>query len=109
MEKRKKVEGSGRTKGTPNKDTKALRDKINDLLDDNWKKVLEDIDTLKPKERLDIYARLLEYALPKMSRVEISAEEPPKELTLEEKQARIKELMETADPETKEIIKSSSI
>lgn len=99
----------GRKKGVPNANTKLLRDKINDLLDGNWERVLEDLEALKPKERLDIYARLLEYSLPKMSRVEIRAEEPPRELTLEEKQARVKELMENADDETKDLLRSGSI
>ncbi len=82
---------------------------ISDFLHGNWEKVLEDADTLKPKERLDTYGRLLEYVLPKMSRVEVRAEVAPRQLTLEEKKARIKELMEAADDETKDLLRSGSI
>lgn len=65
----------GRKKGTPNKDTAALRKRISKLLDDNWVKIEEDMAELSAKERLDICTRLLEYALPKLSRVEVEREQ----------------------------------
>ncbi len=72
----------GRTKGTPNKDTKQLRLRIESLLKDNWNDVLNDLDSLKPKDRIDAYLRLLEYSLPKLNRTEILPYEEP--LTQEE-------------------------
>lgn len=60
----------GRTKGTQNKDTKELRERIKDLLDDKWDKVLTDLDDLSSKERLDIMVKLLDFALPRLSRQE---------------------------------------
>ena len=58
----------GRKKGTPNKDTRKLRERVDALLDDNWDEVLEDLQELSPKERVDAYLKLLEYSLPKLSR-----------------------------------------
>lgn len=58
-------------KGTPNKDTRMLREKVNQLLDDQWENVAADLKKLSAKERLDIYVRLLEYGLPKLSRTEV--------------------------------------
>lgn len=64
----------GRKKGTPNKDTAQLRERIENLLEDNWDEILEDMKQLSPKDRIDTYTKLLEYALPKLSRMEASIE-----------------------------------
>ena len=61
----------GRKKGTPNKETKALRERITALLDNRWEDFLNDLDKLSEKERVDTVIRLLEYALPKLSRSEV--------------------------------------
>ena len=66
----------GRTKGTPNKDTKALRERIESLLDERWDGFLEDLDRLSEKERVDTIVRLMEYALPKLNRTEVQPVEP---------------------------------
>lgn len=66
--KRKKY--GGRKKGTPNKDTKELRERINDLIDNNFDSIQADLDQLEPKERLDFLIKLFEYGLPKLQRVE---------------------------------------
>lgn len=62
----------GRKKGTPNKDIKILRERINNLLDNHFGELEEDFKSLTPKERIDAYIKLLEYAVPKLSRTEIS-------------------------------------
>ena len=67
----------GRKKGTPNKDTKQLRLRIENLLKDNWNGILSDLESLKPKDRIDAYLRLLEYSLPKLNRTEILPYEEP--------------------------------
>ena len=85
----------GRKKGTPNKDTKALRERIEALLDDQWHQLLRDIKQLKPKERVDMVIRLLEYALPKLHRSEIRETSTVEELlamTPEQRRTRIEEL-----------------
>ena len=85
----------GRKKGTPNKDTKALRERIEALLDDQWDQLLEDVKVLKPKDRINMVIRLLEYALPKLHRTEIRETSTVEELlamTPLERRERITEL-----------------
>lgn len=67
-----KRENAGRPKGSPNKDTKALRERVAALLDDRWGQFLKDIDKLSEKDRVDTLIKLLEYTLPKLSRTEIN-------------------------------------
>lgn len=57
----------GRAKGTPNKTSQEMRDKIQDVLMDNWGKVNKDMQKLKPKERLDFMVKLLPYITPKLN------------------------------------------
>lgn len=66
---------NGRPKGAKNKDTKALRERINHLLNKNWEAIQTDLEELTPKERIDAYIKLLEYALPKLQRTELSTEQ----------------------------------
>lgn len=80
----------GRTKGTPNRNTALLRDKVNQLLEDRWEQVLEDISTLTPKDRVETFIKLMEYALPKLNRTEMVDETI--NMTPEERANRIKEL-----------------
>ena len=86
----------GRLKGSQNKATTQLRTNVQKLLEDQYEKIVEDIEFLSPKERIDVWCKLLEYALPKLNRTEIA--EPPTDLeqlmtlTPEERQARIIEL-----------------
>lgn len=60
----------GRPKGAANKSTEALRERVEQLLSDQFDQVLEDMATLSPKERISAYIQLLEYALPKLARTE---------------------------------------
>lgn len=66
----------GRTKGKPNKVTKRIRDFVARLIDKNRELLMEDIVSLKPKDRLMIIERLLQYVIPKMEsqKAEISIE-----------------------------------
>lgn len=66
-----KRENAGRPKGAQNKETKALRERISVLLDENWEQFLEDVKKLSEKERVDTIIRILEYALPKLNRTEV--------------------------------------
>ncbi len=74
MKKDKRQKFGGRKKGTPNKDTKELREKISDLIDNNFKNIQSDIDNLESKERLDFLVKLFEYSLPKLNRTEIKTD-----------------------------------
>lgn len=71
--------GKGRTKGVPNKATKAFRDTITQLLEDNsenvglWLQRVAEGTPGKdpaPEKALDLLAKLAEFAAPKLSRAE---------------------------------------
>lgn len=72
--------GCGRPKGAQNKVTRAFRETVNKLLEDNaenvsiWLQTIAngDGDLVKPdpKGALDMIARLAEYATPKLARQE---------------------------------------
>jgi len=66
---------AGRPKGAENKETKKLRDWIGQLLDDNMELVKADLIELSPKDRVAAISNLLEYALPKLARTEITSED----------------------------------
>jgi len=69
MAKREKT--GGREKGTPNKLTSDLRQKINDFLDDNWSSLQKDFNNLDPKDKLIFFEKLLQYGLPKLQSTEL--------------------------------------
>ena len=50
------------------------REFIQALLDDQQNKITEELSKLKGKEYLNVIAALLEYAMPKLNRTEISAD-----------------------------------
>ena len=56
----------GRQKGTPNKNTKPLRDWFLSLIDENRTQIKKDLQTLEPKERLQWIEKILPYVLPKV-------------------------------------------
>ena len=75
--------GPGRPKGSPNKATRAFRETVQALLDDNAENVsvwLEQVATGShgkepaPDKALDLLAKLAEFAAPKLSRSEVTAE-----------------------------------
>jgi len=61
----------GRPKGSVNKVTADLRNRISDFLDENWEQLQNDFDNLDPKDRLLFYERLLQYGLPKLQSTEL--------------------------------------
>ena len=56
----------GRTPGKMNKDTGSLRKRIAALLDDNYAKIVKDMEKLEPRDRVNAWLKLLEYAIPKL-------------------------------------------
>ena len=61
----------GREKGTPNKITADLRERIHDFLSENWQFIQDDFKKLDPKDRLFFYEKLLQYGLPKLQSTEL--------------------------------------
>jgi hypothetical protein len=68
---------AGRPEGSINKTTKELREMITAFVSDNWETVQEDFQALEPKDRLQFFDRMLQYALPKLSTQTIELTEAP--------------------------------
>lgn len=66
----------------PGKETKALRERVEQLLDENWGQIKKDLNELSPKERVDAYIRLLDYALPRLQRITSSIYETKEPLPI---------------------------
>jgi hypothetical protein len=66
--------GKGRVKGTPNKATKAFRETVQRLLEDNSDNIsiwLTQVASEDPGKALDLISRLAEFAAPKLARTEV--------------------------------------
>lgn len=57
---------AGRPKGAKNKASGQMRDLIQQLFDDNFDKIQEDLESLEAKDRLKFLSDLLPYLLPKL-------------------------------------------
>jgi hypothetical protein len=66
----------GREKGTPNKLTKDIRKILNDIIHKELEKAEENLNTLEPKQRLEILIKLMPYVLPKVESISDSDLEP---------------------------------
>lgn len=55
---------NGRPKGTANKATSDLRTWITSFIDDNKEQIKEDWSALEPKDRIQLFEKLLKFALP---------------------------------------------
>ena len=66
----------GREKGTPNRITKELRSLLKDVLYEEIGALQERLDTLNPKERVELLIKLMPYALPKVTSVSHTTNEP---------------------------------
>lgn len=59
----------GREAGTPNKITGTLKDFVANLVDDNRQQIVDDLKTLRPRERLAVLERFMQYVLPRQQSV----------------------------------------
>ena len=66
----------GRQKGTPNRITKELRSLLKDVMYDEIGALQERLDALNPKERVELIIKLMPYALPKVTSVSHTTNEP---------------------------------
>ncbi|NQZ42699.1 MAG: hypothetical protein HRT65_00150 [Flavobacteriaceae bacterium] len=67
-------------KGIANEKTKALKEKVDLLLESNWNQLIKDLNELEPKERVSIIVKLMEFGLPKLSRSHV--EQDVREVTI---------------------------
>lgn len=64
----------GRKKGTPNKVSKDLRERIRLFLDEKWPEAIETWETIdKPGEKLRLYIDLSRFVLPVLQSVSLDA------------------------------------
>ena len=66
----------GRQKGTPNRITKELRSLLKDVMYDEIGELQERLETLNPKERVELIIKLMPYVLPKVTSVSHTTNEP---------------------------------
>lgn len=63
----KRQKYGGRQKGTTNKVTKDVRQKIKEVVDSELENIQDTLSKLSPKERTDLLTRLLPFILPKQN------------------------------------------
>ena len=66
----------GRQKGTPNKLTKEIRTVLKDLIYRELDEIQEHLDSLEPKQRIELVIKLIPYVLLKVDNISHSANEP---------------------------------
>lgn len=59
----------GRKAGTPNRVTGTLKEFVSNLIDQNREQIEKDLKALKPKDRLLVIERFMQYALPKQQSI----------------------------------------
>lgn len=70
----KGVRIGGRRKGTPNRITKDLRERISTFLEDNWEEAEKTWTEIKdPRDKLRLFIELASFAVPKMQAVSLDA------------------------------------
>ena len=70
------IKYGGRQKGTQNKLTKELRTVLKDILYQELEQIQEHLDSLKPKERIELLIKLMPYVLPKVTSISHTTNEP---------------------------------
>ena len=54
----------GRPKGTPNKVTADMKEKVQMFIENNFDQIQADFKLLEPRERVTLYERMLKYIIP---------------------------------------------
>lgn len=62
----------GRTKGTPNKVTAELRDRLQAIIETAVEELPDLLEQMPPEEKVKTLTALLPYVVPKLSNVEVS-------------------------------------
>jgi hypothetical protein len=76
MANRTGVKYGGRQKGTPNRLTKELRTILKDIFYNELEKMEELLESLEPKERLELVIKILPFMLPKVDKIGHTYNEP---------------------------------
>jgi hypothetical protein len=66
--------GPGRPKGTPNKFTSEIKQRIENVLDVLDETLEEDLRKIEPGRRVELWAQLQEYIRPKLSRTTLAGD-----------------------------------
>ena len=75
--------GPGRPAGSPNRVTAEVREALSDLVVGNLPRLQEWLDRLakhNPKAAFEVYVKLLEFCVPKLTRVTVEQPAEPQEL-----------------------------
>lgn len=64
----------GRLKGTPNRVSTSFRDKVLMLLENQYPQIEKDMKALSPEQRIEVWIKLMEFAIPKLQRSEATIE-----------------------------------
>lgn len=62
----------GRVAGTPNKATSISREAINNLAQDLLDKLKDDLKALTPKERVDVWLKLVKFIIPEPKSIDFA-------------------------------------
>jgi hypothetical protein len=68
-------------KGVSNKSTSELREKINLIINNNLEIIEEDLNSLEPKDRLNVLIQLLKFTLPTLKQIELDKSDTLKDFT----------------------------
>ena len=71
------IKKGGRTAGTPNKITTETRAQFRNLLECNFDNIQQDLDSLKPMERLTVLIQIAKIVLPALQSVQYEDKTKP--------------------------------
>ena len=83
----------GRPKGAKNKSTQLIRDRIQNLFDENFETIQEDLESLNARDRLKFLADLIPYLLPKLQSTTYSEKIDFENLNEEQLDALVQKVM----------------
>lgn len=63
------IKTGGRKAGTPNKVTGTIKDFVSELINQNREQIKNDLKSLKPKDRLFVIEKFMQYVIPKQQSV----------------------------------------
>lgn len=65
----------GRTKGSKNKTTQKIREAFHYFIDNNLDRMQEDINSLEPKDRLEVILKISKFVLPTLRATDLKMED----------------------------------